>query len=71
MVKHPLNDEPLEDSIKRIFISLMTKELLPGAKKLSLSEIYAMDIPYYLQLVDFYHNNYQKTNQVVIDLVGI
>ena len=70
-VNLPHDNEPLEDSIKRIFISLMTQELLPGARKLSLNEIYTMDIPYYLKLVDYYHNKPQKSKQVFVDLVGI
>lgn len=55
------------------FIILMSEEVIPGVKPLTLSEIYELDIVYYMKLINFSRNNKinEQKEAIFVDLVGL
>lgn len=51
----------------------MSEEVIPGVKPLTLSEIYELDIVYYMKLINFSRNNKinEQKEAIFVDLVGL
>nr|WP_302599768.1 hypothetical protein [uncultured Cellulosilyticum sp.] len=52
------------------FILLMTHEVIPGCKPLTLNEIYELDISYYMKLIK-YSKKEKSEEAIFIDEVGL
>lgn len=54
------------------FIALMSKEVIPGVKPMTLKEIYECDILYYIKLIRYSRKeNTSIKQEAFVDLVGI
>lgn len=76
MFKEMINthtDKTPEEIMMEYFIILMSEEVIPGVKPLTLSEIYELDIVYYMKLINFSRNNKinEQKEAIFVDLVGL
>ncbi len=65
-----LNSKTPEEIIMETFILLMTHEVIPGCKPLTLNEIYELDISYYMKLIK-YSKKEKSEEAIFIDEVGL
>lgn len=63
----------LEDMINEYFIVLMSCEVIPGVRPMTLNEVYKCDILYYIKLINhcMRKGNIKKDNEAFVDLIGI
>lgn len=59
-----------EESVMDLFILLMTQEVIPGCKPLTLNEIYKLDISYYIKLINRSRTDKEK-EAIFIDKIGL
>lgn len=65
-----LNDKTPEEIVMDTFILLMTQEVIPGCRPLTLNEIYKLDISYYIKLIRHVKKE-QKREAIFIDEIGL
>lgn len=53
-----------------IFLILMTQEVIPGCKPLTLNEIYKLDVSYYMKLIKYSRKD-KKNEAIFIDEIGL
>lgn len=53
-----------------LFLILMTQEIIPGCRPLTLNEIYRLDISYYIKLIK-YSRKAQREEVIFIDEIGL